>query len=235
MKEDHSEPLGTDSESVAFPEIRMNALADNLQHDRAVFVVDDDVQIVHAISRQLRGTGHNVRSFTSAADFLAAYDPAPLGCLILDLSMPGMDGLELQALLSDKGVTRPIIFLAGPEDIRKTVAAMKSGAADFLVKPVRKDELLSAVTAAIEQDIASRERNAELTLVNERLGSLTARQREVLLHVVTGRMNKQIASELGTAEKTIKVHRARMMVKMGVRTVAELVRLVERVGIHPEF
>jgi FixJ family two-component response regulator len=146
-----------------------------------------------------------------------------------------MDGLQLQALLSDKGVTRPIIFLAGPEDIRKTVAAMKSGAADFLVKPVRKDELLSAVTAAIEQDIASRERNAELTLVNERLGSLTARQREVLLHVVTGRMNKQIASELGTAEKTIKVHRARMMVKMGVRTVAELVRLVERVGIHPEF
>jgi len=196
-----------------------------------VFVVDDYAPVRSSISRLLCAAGFSVAAFASAEEFLAQYDPLIAGCLILDLAMPALDGLELQHLLEKAGSALPIIFLTGEGDIPKSVQAMKQGASDFLTKPVNDDELLAAVRVAIEKDRALRQEQAELSEIRARLATLTPREREVLEYVVTGKLNKQIAGDLGTVEQTVKVHRARVMQKMRVQSVAELVRMTQRCGI----
>jgi FixJ family two-component response regulator len=197
-----------------------------------VFVVDDDPPVRRAISRLLRAAGFAVAAFASAEEFLAQYDPSLWGCLVLDVAMPALNGLELQHILAKAGSLLPIIFLTGTADIPKSVRAMKHGASDFLTKPVDEKDLLAAVRVAIEEDRARRQKQADLSEIRARLATLTPREREVLEYVITGKLNKQIAGDLGTVEQTVKVHRARVMHKMRVQSVAELVRLMERCRIN---
>jgi FixJ family two-component response regulator len=196
-----------------------------------VFVVDDYAPVRSSISRLLRAAGFVVAAFASAQDFLAQYDPGVWGCLVLDLAMPALNGLDLQDILAKAGSLLPIIFLTGTADIPKSVQAMKHGASDFLTKPVNDQELLAAVRVAIEKNRARRREEAELSEIRGRLDTLTPREREVLEYVVAGKLNKQIAGDLGTVEQTVKIHRAHVMQKMRVRSVAELVRLAQRCGI----
>jgi FixJ family two-component response regulator len=196
-----------------------------------IFVVDDDARVLRALSRLLRAKGYDVRAHASSLEFLASHDPMVPGCVVLDVSMPGLDGLELQRALTAAASHRPIIFLTGKGSIPMSVQAMRAGAIDFLTKPVSDKDLLTAVARAEEQDRKSRQAHAELMSIHGKIASLTPRERQVLTHVVAGRLNKQIAGDLGTVEKTIKVHRSRMMDKLGVRTVADLVRLAEKAGI----
>jgi len=197
-----------------------------------VFVVDDYAPVRSSISRLLRAAGFAVAAFASAEKFLGQYDPLIAGCLILDLAMPALDGLELQRLLAKTGSLLPIIFLTGHGDIPKSVRAMKQGASDFLTKPVNDEDLLAAVRVAIEKDRALRREQTKLSEICARLDTLTLREREVLQHVVAGKLNKQIASDLGITGATVKMHRARVMAKMKVQAVADLVRLAERCGIR---
>ena len=196
-----------------------------------VFVVDDDASVLKALARLLRSAGLNVVAFASPQAFLEQRDPDAPGCLVLDVAMPGLDGLELQQALAAQGGAPPVVFLTGHGDIPMSVRAMKQGAIDFLTKPVHEDDLLAAVHAAIEKDRMFRHACAELNVIRQRLATLTPREREVLKHVVAGKLNKQIAADLGTVEKTIKVHRARLMAKLQVRSLAELVRLSEKGGV----
>ena len=196
-----------------------------------VFVVDDYAPGRRSISRLLRAAGFAVTVFASAKEFLAQYDPQMPGCLVLDLAMPAVSGLELQGILADRGSLLPIIFLTAYGDIPKSVQAMKRGASDFLTKPVNDEDLLAAVRVAIEKHRALRREQAELSEIRARLATLTPREREVLEYVVAGKLNKQIAGKLGTVEQTVKIHRAHVMQKMRVQSVAELVRITERCGI----
>src|SRR2546429_2334065 len=196
-----------------------------------VFVVDDDAAVRKAVSRLLRSAGIAVAGFASPGEFLAQYDPDMPGCLVLDLGMPDINGLQLQTTLANKGCILPIIFLTGHGDVSKSVQAMKQGAFDFLSKPVKDKDLLPAVRAAIERDAVARREQAKLSEIRARLDTLTPREREVLEHVVSGKLNKQIAGDLGITEATVKMHRARVMAKMKVQSVAELARLRERYGI----
>lgn len=193
-----------------------------------VFVVDDDPDVLKGLVRLLRSAGLEVAAFSSPHAFLELHDSSAPGCLVLDLAMPGLNGLELQGALTAKGSAIPIVFLTGRGDVPMSVQAMKGGALDFLTKPVNDEDLLRAITAALEKDRIGRESRAELDEIQQRLSTLTPRERQVLTHVVSGQLNKQIANDLGTVEKTIKVHRARVMEKMKVNSVAELVRLTER-------
>lgn len=190
-----------------------------------VSVVDDDALVLRSLGRLLQSVGYAVRTFSSSQDFLAYYADAAPSCVVMDLSMPGLDGLELQQALSRKGDAPPVVFLSGHGSIASSVQAMKAGAVDFLTKPFDDRQLIGAVNAAVEKDRATRKAQAERAAVESRLAALTPREREVLERVVTGKLNKQIAAELGTAEKTVKVHRACMMRKMQVNSLAELVRL----------
>ena len=196
-----------------------------------VFLVDDDTHVLKALTRLLRAKGYDAQSFTSPQEFLTQHDAAIPGCAVLDVAMPGLDGLALQRVLSEAGEQRPVIFLSGKGDVPTGVRAMKAGAIDFLTKPVREADLLDAIARARDEDTTGRQRRAELAAIQSKMATLTRREKEVLSHVVMGKLNKQIAGDLGTVEKTIKVHRGRMMEKLGVRSVAELVRLVERAGI----
>jgi FixJ family two-component response regulator len=196
-----------------------------------VFLVDDDPRILTALARLLRAADFETRSFTSAEEFLQKHDVP--GCLVLDVSMKGMSGIELRGWLADAGCERPVIFLTGHGDIPMGVQAMKSGAVDFLVKPVEGEKLLAAVRLALDKDRVDRLARAALTDVETRLASLTPRENEILRHVIAGLLNKQIAAELGTSEKTVKAHRGRVMRKMGVRSVADLTRATMRAGIVP--
>ena len=189
-----------------------------------VYVVDDDAQVRRALERLIRAMGYRVSAFGSAADFLAAHDSECTGCIILDVAMPDCDGLDLQRQLKESGRDRPIIFLTGHGSIPLSVQAMKAGAVTFLTKPISERELAAVLSEAIALDCASRQTRATQSIVLKRLDSLTRRERQVLQYVVEGRLNKQIAAELGTVEQTVKVHRARVMKKMGARSVAELVR-----------
>jgi FixJ family two-component response regulator len=198
-----------------------------------VFVVDDDPSVLRALTRLFAAAGLEPCAFPSPAAFLQAHDPAMPGCLVLDVALPGLDGLELQQALAVSDCARPIVFITGRGDIPTSVRAMKSGAVDFLTKPVNDSELLAAVHRAIEVDRLARAARVELDALKQRLASLTPREREVLAQVVAGRLNKQIAADLGTVEKTIKVHRARIMEKMAVRSLADLVRIAERLGLPP--
>jgi FixJ family two-component response regulator len=199
-----------------------------------VFVVDDDAAVLKSLSRLVRAAGFDVATFDSPWKFLDHYATRPPGCLVLDVAMPGLGGMELQTALMEKGGTLPIIFLTGHGDIPTSVRAMKCGAMDFLTKPVDDEALILAIRLALDADRRQRETEAELNDIRARLDLLTPREREVLVCVVSGQLNKQIAAELGTVEKTIKVHRARVMEKMKVRSLAELVRLAEHGGITPK-
>jgi FixJ family two-component response regulator len=194
------------------------------------FLVDDDPGVLKALSRIVRTAGYDSVSYSSSQDFLREHDPSIPGCAIFDLTMPDLDGLKLQQCLVESGDDRPVIFLTGRGDIPASVRAMKAGAVDFLVKPVNREQLLSAIAQAQARDIEARRQRCERMSIEEKLARLTPREREVLGHVVRGRLNKQIAADLGTVEKTIKVHRGRMMAKLQVRSVAELVRLTEIKG-----
>jgi len=193
-----------------------------------VFVVDDDPAVLKSLSRLLRSVPFNVVTVGSPQEFLEGFDPQAPGCLILDVAMPGLNGLELQAALAAKGSPPPIVFLTGHGDIPMSVQAMKQGAFDFLTKPVNDEDLIKAVQAAFKKDGIARESRKEQDEIQRRLETLTPREREVLAHVVTGQLNKQIAFDLGTVEQTVKVHRARVMEKMEAQSLAELVRMTER-------
>ena len=199
-----------------------------------IFLVDDDPAVRKALARVLREEGWNVEPYESGEAFLARRDKTLRGCLVLDVTMPGLDGLELQRVLAEGGDALPIVFLTGHGDIPMSVHAIKAGATDFLTKPVAAAALLAAVRAALEQDLSGREARAELAAFRSRLATLTVREREVLAAVAKGRLNKQIAGDLGIVEQTVKFHRARIMERMQVRTVAELMHIAGRLGIETE-
>ena len=189
-----------------------------------VYLIDDEPCLLRALERLLQAEGFAVQAFPSAEDFLRAHDPSRPGCLVTDLSLPGLDGLSVQRTLVALGCARAVVLMTAYGDITTGVHAMKSGAVDFLVKPFDNDAFLVAVRNALDKDQYDRVVLCELQMVRGRMASLTPREHQVLEHVVTGRLNKQIAADLGITEKTIKVHRARAMEKMGVSTLADLVR-----------
>ena len=196
-----------------------------------VFVVDDDSSVRGGLGRLLKSVGLAVETFASAREFLERGRAEGPACLVLDVRLPELSGLDLQAELARAGVAIPIIFITGHGNVPISVRAMKAGAADFMEKPVDEQELLDAVHRALERDRRVRQEQAEVAELRLRLESLTPREREVLAHVVAGRLNKQIAAELGTSEKTVKVHRARVMEKMKVSSLAELARLAEKLDL----
>jgi FixJ family two-component response regulator len=198
-----------------------------------VFVVDDDASVRTSLARLLGSVGYRVRGHASAREFLERERPFAdrPACLILDLRMPDVSGLDLQTALRDSGVALPILFATGFGDVRSSVHAMKVGAVDFLTKPIDPDQLLAAVTRALELDQEQRRSGAVLGALNQRLARLTPRESQVLRLVVAGLLNKQIAGQLGTSERTIKAHRARVMRKMEAGSIAELVRMADRLGV----
>ena len=197
-----------------------------------VYLVDDDPGVLKALSRLLRARDYDVKPYSSPQLFLEEHDVAVPGCAVLDVSMPDLDGLELQrALTASAGSHRPVVFITGKGDIPTSVRAMKAGAIDFLTKPVKDKDLFEAISRAEARDAQSRRLHSELESIQAKIETLTPREREVLVHVVAGRLNKQIAGDLGTVEKTIKVHRSRMMVKLGIRTVADLVRMAGKLDL----
>ena len=204
-----------------------------MNSEPTVFLVDDEASVLKALSRLLRSAGLNVETFGSPQEFLRHHDPHAHGCLVLDVAMPGLNGLDLQRALAAKGTELPIIFLTGRGDIPMSVQAMKQGAVDFLTKPTNDEDLLAAIRAGIDKDRANRQAGAQRSKIQQQLATLTPREREVLHHIIAGKLNKQVAAELGIVEKTIKVHRARVMKKMNVRSLAELVRVAEHAGIKP--
>ena len=197
-----------------------------------VFLVDDDPSVLKGLRRLLAASGFEVAAFESSQEFLAGFDATAPGCLVLDVAMPGLNGIELQQELAARGSALPIVFLTGHGDVPMSVQAMKRGAADFLTKPVDERDLLAAIQTAFEKGREIRRTRAESAEIERRVATLTPREREVLQHIVAGKRNKQVASVLGTVEKTVKVHRARVMEKMRARSLPELVRLAERIGIR---
>jgi RNA polymerase sigma factor (sigma-70 family) len=200
---------------------------------QTVFVIDDDPGVLRAIGRLLRNNDYQVQLFEEASQFLSTIDPSAPGCVLVDLAMPEVSGLEVQERLRALGDAHPVVFLSGQGSIQASVRAMKAGAVDFIEKPCEEAELLATVQAALEQDRRMRAQRDAIDQVRRRLASLTPRESEVFRHVIAGLLNKQIAARLGTAEKTVKVHRARVMQKMSVRSVAELTRVADVAGIQP--
>jgi FixJ family two-component response regulator len=199
-----------------------------------IFIVDDDADVRRAIARMLAAVHYETRTFGSGRDFLARHDPHLEGCVILDLVMPDISGLQVQQSLLGSGCQRPIVFLSAHGSIETSVHAMRAGAVTFLTKPVAQRALLAAIDEALLIDAERRRVSCMRQCVQERLATLTPRELQVFAHVIAGRMNKQIAGDLGTVVKTIKVHRARVMHKMGARSLAHLVRLATTAGIVPE-
>ena len=195
-----------------------------------VYLIDDDPTVRTALSRALASEGFDTQGWGSADAFLAEHDEQAPGCVVTDLAMPGMSGLDLQRELLARGCARPIVFVTGYGNISMSVQAMRAGAVTFLPKPVRAADLAHAVREALARDELLRAAHAQRAAVESRLNELTAREKEVLTLVIAGKMNKQIAAELGAAEKTIKVHRGRVMNKMRVRSVAELVTLTSHMN-----
>lgn len=199
--------------------------------EETVIVIDDDPDLRVALESLLCSVGLRVRLFESAAEFRSAAPPDGPCCLVLDVRMPGKSGLDLQTDMIRENAALPIIFITGHGDIPMTVRAMKSGAVEFLSKPFRDQELLDAIYSALERDRARRADEATVANLRQRLGALSQREREVMALVVTGRLNKQIAGALGLSEITVKVHRGQVMRKMEARSVADLVRMADRLGL----
>jgi FixJ family two-component response regulator len=201
--------------------------------DFTVFMIDDDQGVLDALSALVQEAGYETKAYTSPQAFLDEHDPSMPGCVVLDLSMPRMNGLEFQRELVTRGIERPIIFLSGRGTVPASVEAMKAGAVDFLPKPLKGDELLSAIKVAEERDLVRLQRAAERKAAGKLIDKLTPREKEVMELVVQGHLNKNIAALIGTTEKTVKAHRGRVMHKIGVRSVAELVRLTSKVTTKP--
>ncbi len=197
-----------------------------------MFVVDDDASVRGALARLLHSAGYQTETFASAEGFLAQSRFDAPGCILLDVRMPGLNGLELQQALAAANRQLPIVFITGHGDVPMSVRAMKAGAEDFLPKPFDDEELLKAVARALNKSQREQNERTEVAEIRRRLSSLTPREREVLCHVVAGQLNKQIAADLSIAEKTIKVHRGRVMEKMGASSLAGLVAMTGRIGIH---
>jgi FixJ family two-component response regulator len=196
--------------------------------DETVIVIDDDAGVREALESLLRSVGLRVRLYGSVAEFMTAPPAEGPACLVLDVRLPGQGGLEFQRWLSAAGVHLPIIFITGHGDIPMSVQAMKGGAIEFMTKPFRDQDLLDAIQSGLERDRAHRERQRAITLIRERFDTLSQREREVMALVVTGRLNKQIAADIGLSEITVKVHRGSVMRKMAARSVPELVLMAER-------
>ena len=199
-----------------------------------VFVVDDDLSVRSAINRLIGSMGLQVELFESAQGFLASKLPNVPSCLILDIRLPGISGLNLQRRLAEADIQIPIIFITAHGDIPMTVRAMKAGAVEFLTKPFRDQDLLDAIDLALERDRTRRQQEAELAVLRERFECLSPREREVIEMVVSGMLNKQIAAQLGTAENTVKVHRSRAMEKMQANSLADLVKMIQRLQAFPQ-
>jgi FixJ family two-component response regulator len=208
----------------------MTPPATNLSPTATIHVVDDDTSFRTAVSRLLRAAGHEVRCYPSAVEFLAAAPGTAPGCVLLDLHMPGPTGLDLQESIAKAEDPLPIIFLTGHGDIPTSVRAMREGAEDFLTKPVNKATLFPAIARALARDARAREERGRRRELRRRFAALTPREREVLAHVLSGQLNKQIAGDLAAAERTIKAHRANLMAKLQVQSVAELARLAHEAG-----
>ena len=198
-----------------------------------VFIVDDDVSMRRALTNLFESVGLKVEAFGSAPQLLQAKPPEVPSCLVLDIRLPGASGLDLQSDLAKANIQTPVIFITGHGDIPMTVRAMKSGAIDFLTKPVRDQDILDAVQAAIERDRKRRDLNRTVSTVKSRFESLSSRERDVLSLVTSGLMNKQVAAQLGLAEITVKIYRGQIMRKMGAKSLADLVRMSEALGIRP--
>ena len=197
-----------------------------------VFVVDDDASLRKALSRLLRSAGFQVETLATAEEFLRRPAPDGPGCVILDVRMPGLNGLDLQRALAERHSSLPIVFITGHGDIPTSVRAMKAGAVDFLPKPFHDEDLLAAVRQAVRRHAKAREQQAELAVLRQRFDSLSAREREVMALVASGKLNKQAGHRLGVTEKTIKAHRSQVMRKMGADSLAELVRMAARIETH---
>ncbi len=198
-----------------------------------IFIVDDDAAVLTSLARLVRSAGYQAVTFSSAGEFLDRVTADTPGCLVLDVHLPELSGLDLQQALATAGHSLPIIFLTGYGDIPMSVRAIKAGAVDFLTKPCNDQDLLTAIQQALAQDRQARQAHAGVADIQQRLATLTPREREVLALVVAGQLNKQIAAALGASEQTIKVHRGRVMEKLQAASLAELVRLAEKGGIAP--
>jgi FixJ family two-component response regulator len=199
--------------------------------DAVVFVVDDDASVREAIESLIRLAGLRVETFETAQEFLRSQRLDVPGCMVLDVELPGLSGLDLQRELAAHGIKLPIIFITGYGDIPMSVRAMKAGALEFLTKPFRDQDLLDAIQQALERDRAARQHSSEIAQLRERFDALTSREKEVMSLVVAGWLNKQIGFELGISEITVKIHRGRVMNKMAAQSLAELVRMTERLEI----
>ena len=203
-------------------------------HDPIVFVVDDDASVCQSLTWLIESVGIKVETFPSAAEFLKRHPHDGPACLVLDVRMPGLSGFDLQNQLAAAGRVIPIIFITGHGNVSMSVRAMKAGAVDFIEKPFEDQTLLDALNQSLEKDRQAKLEQAEKREIKQRVDSLTAREREVFKRVVAGMLNKQIAFEQGTTERTIKAHRARVMQKLQARSLADLVRLAVKAGIGPE-
>ena len=199
--------------------------------DAMVFVVDDDAPMRESLKNLIRSVGLRVELFASAQEFLRSKRPDLPSCLVLDVRLPGLSGLDLQRRTGDAGIEIPIVFITGHGDIPMSVRAMKAGAVEFLTKPFRDQDLLDAIQQALERDRKARDQRAALEELRSRFASLTSREREVMKRVVAGLLNKQIGAELGTSETTVKIHRHQVMEKMGAGSLPELVRMADRLGV----